>query len=77
VYTRLVKLFYTNLEEVQDDDHGLVLQSTVGGHTIIVDPQIISQFIGVPVLQIPGSPYNKVVITPSLDDLLEFFHVVP
>jgi len=77
VYTRLVRLFYTNLEVVQDDDHGLVLQSTVGGHTITVDPQIISQFIGVPVLQIPGSPYNEVVIPPSLDDLREFFHVVP
>jgi hypothetical protein len=50
VYTRLVRLFYANLEVVQDDDHGLVLQSTVGGHTITVDPQIISQFIGVPVL---------------------------
>jgi hypothetical protein len=50
VYTRLVRLFYANLEVVQDDDQGLVLQSTVGGHTITVDPQIISQFIGVPVL---------------------------
>jgi hypothetical protein len=50
VYTRLVRLFYTNLEVVQDDDHRLVLQSTVGGHTITVDPQIISQLIGVFVL---------------------------
>jgi hypothetical protein len=25
VYTRLVRLFYTNLEVVQDDDSGLVL----------------------------------------------------
>jgi hypothetical protein len=62
---------------VQDDDCGLVLQSTVGGHTIIVDPQIMSQFIGVPVLQILGSPYNEVVIPPSLDDLKEFFHAIP
>jgi hypothetical protein len=77
VCTRLVRLFYANLEVVQDDDRGLVLQSTVGGHTITVDPQIISQFIRVPVLQIPGSPYNEVVLPPSLDDLREFFHVVP
>jgi hypothetical protein len=77
VYTRLVRLFYTNLEVVQDDDHGLVLQSTVGGHTITVDPQIISQFIGVLVLQILGSPYNEVFIPHSLDDLREFFHAVP
>jgi len=69
VYTRLVRLFYANLEVVQDDDHRLVLQSIVGGHTITVDPQIISQFTGVPVLQIPGSPYNEVVIPHSLDDL--------
>jgi hypothetical protein len=77
VYTRLVRLFYANLEVVRDDDGGLVLQSTIGGHTITVDPQIISQFIGVPVLQIPGSPYNEVVIPPSLDDPREFFHAVP
>jgi len=50
VYTRLVRLFYANLEVVQYDDHGLVLQSTVGSHIITVDPQIISQFIRVPVL---------------------------
>jgi hypothetical protein len=62
---------------VPDDDRRLVLQSIVGGHTITVDPQIISQLIGVPVLQIPGSPYNEVVIPHSLDDLREFFHVVP
>jgi hypothetical protein len=62
---------------VQDDNSGLELQSTVGRHTITVDPQIISQFIGVPILQILGSPYNEVVIPPSLDDLREFFHAVP
>jgi hypothetical protein len=45
VYTRLVRLFYANLEVVENDDRGLVLQSTIGGHTITVDPQIISQLI--------------------------------
>jgi hypothetical protein len=77
VYTRLVRLFYANLEVVQDDNRGLVLQSTVGEHTITVDPHIISQFIGVPILQISASPYNEVVIPPSLDDLREFFHAIP
>jgi hypothetical protein len=77
VYTRLVRLFYANLEVVQNDDHGLVLQSIVGGHIITIDPQIISLFIGVPVLQIPSSSYNEVVIPHSLDDLREFFHAVP
>jgi hypothetical protein len=77
VYTRLVKLFYANLEVVQDDDRGVVLQSTVDGHTITIDPLIISQFIGVLVLQISSSPYNEVVIPHSLDDLREFFHADP
>jgi hypothetical protein len=77
VLTRLVRLFYANLEVVQDDDHGLFLQSIVDGHIIMVDPQIISQIIGVPVYQISSSPYNKVVLPPSLDDLSEFFHDVP
>jgi hypothetical protein len=45
VYTRLIKLFFANLEVVQDDDHGLVLQSIVDGHIITVDPQIINPFI--------------------------------
>jgi hypothetical protein len=77
VYTLLVGLFYANLEVVQDDDRGLVLQSTVLGHFITVDPQIISQVIGVPVLELPCSPYNEVVLPPSMDDLREFFHAVP
>jgi hypothetical protein len=77
VYTRLVRLFYANLEVVQNDDHGLVLQSSVGSHIITVDPQIISHFIIVPFFELPDSPYNEVVIPPSMDDLREFFHVVP
>jgi hypothetical protein len=55
----------------------VVLQSTVDGHTITIVPQIISQFIGVPILQISGRSYNEVVIPPSLDDLKEFLHEVP
>jgi hypothetical protein len=77
VLTRLVRLFYANMEVVQDDDRGVVLQSTVDGHIITVDPQIISHFTGVPMLDLPGSPYNKVVLPPSLDELQEFFHAVP
>jgi hypothetical protein len=69
VLTRLVRLFYANLEVAQDDDRGLVLQSTVDGHIITVDPQIISHFIGVPVLTMSGSPYNEVVLPPSMEDL--------
>jgi hypothetical protein len=69
VDTRLVRLFYANLEVVQDDDRGLILQSTVTGHIITIDPQIISQVIGVLVLELPGSPYNEVVLPPSMEDL--------
>jgi hypothetical protein len=50
VYTRLVRLFFVNLEIIQTDDHGTVLQSSLDGHIITVDPQIISQFIRVPIL---------------------------
>jgi hypothetical protein len=62
---------------VQDDDRGVILQSTVDGHIITIDSQIISQFIGVPVLDLPANPYNEVVLPPSMDDLREFFHAVP
>jgi hypothetical protein len=77
VLTKLVRLFNANLEVAQDDDCGLVLQSTVDGHIIAVDPQIINHFIGVPVLEFLDSPYNEVVLPPSMNDLREFFHAVP
>lgn len=76
VYTRLVKLFYANLEVVQNNDGGLVLQSTVASHIITVDPQVISHLIRVPVLEISANPYNEVVLPPSMDDLQEFFWAV-
>jgi hypothetical protein len=41
VLTRLVRLFYANLEVAQEDDRRLLFQSTVDGHIITVDPQII------------------------------------
>jgi hypothetical protein len=62
---------------VQNDDRGVVLQSSVVGHLITVDPQVISHIIRVPVLEISASPYNEVVLPPSLDDLREFFCAVP
>jgi hypothetical protein len=77
VYTRLVKLFYAKLVVVQNNDRGLVLQSTVASHIITVDPQVISHIIRVPVLEISTSPYNEVVLPPSLDDLREFCHAIP
>jgi len=38
VLTRLVRLFYANLEVVQDDDHGMILQSSMEEHVVNVDP---------------------------------------
>jgi hypothetical protein len=52
-------------------------QSSVAGHLITIDPQVISHIIRVPVLEISASPYNEVVLPPSLDDLREFFRAVP
>jgi hypothetical protein len=72
ILTGLVWLFCASLEVAQDDERGTVLQSTVDGHIITVDPQIISQFIGVPVLDLPVNPFND-----SMDELREFFHTAP
>lgn len=77
VLTRLVKEFYAHLKVVQNDDNGIVLQSTMVRHVIMVNPQVISYIIGVPVLQISASPFNEVLLAPSLDELREFFHAVP
>jgi hypothetical protein len=77
VLTRLVRLFYANLEVVQNDDDGIVLQSVIAWHIIIVDPKVISEIIGVLVLQISASPYNEVVLPPSLDELRKFFPCCP
>jgi hypothetical protein len=77
VLTRLVREFYTHLEVVQNEDNGIVLQSTIEGHVIQIDPQVISRIIGVPVLQISANLFNEVMEAPSLEDLREFFHAVP
>lgn len=77
ILIRLVREFYTHLEVVQNEDSGIILQSTVEGHVILVDPLVISQIFGVPVLQISASPFNEVLVAPTLDDLKVFFHDVP
>jgi hypothetical protein len=61
----------------EDDLRGTVLQSIVDGHIITMDPQIISQFIGVPILDLPARPFNEVVLPPSMDEFQEFFHMAP
>jgi len=67
VLTRLVRQFYAHVEVVQNEDNGIIFQSTIMGHVIMVDPMVINQIIDVPMLQ----------MAPSLDELREFFHAVP
>jgi hypothetical protein len=50
VLTRLVREFYAHLEVMQNDDNVVVIQSSIAGHIFMVDHQVISQIIGVPVL---------------------------
>jgi hypothetical protein len=50
IYPRLVREFYGYLEVIQDEDHGIILQTSVRGHTLQIDPQVISAIIDVPVL---------------------------
>ena len=76
VFTRLVRLFYANPEVAQDDEQGIVLQSTVDGFIIIVDALTISNVIGVP-LGDSATPFTGILLPPSLDDLRDFFRAVP
>jgi len=77
VLSRLVREFYTHLEVVQDEDNGIVLQSTIEGHVFQIDPHVIIRILGVPVLHISASPFNEVVEPPTLEVLRELFHAVP
>jgi hypothetical protein len=61
----------SNRKKPITNNNGVILQSTIAGHVIMVDPQVISQIIGVLVLQISASPLAP------LDELKEFFHAVP
>jgi hypothetical protein len=42
MHTKLVKEFYAHLEVMQNDKSGIILQSTIEGYVILVDPQVIS-----------------------------------
>jgi hypothetical protein len=57
----------------QDADRGLIMQTLVRGHTIQIDPQLISVVIGVPLLPVPGVPFPNGVEAPSIDYLMDFF----
>jgi hypothetical protein len=52
---------------IQDDDRRLVMQTMVRGQTILIDPQLISSMIEVPVLLVSGVPFHASDETPSND----------
>lgn len=77
VYPRLVKEFYGYLEVIYDENHGIILQASVRGHVIQIDPQVISAIIDVPVLPIFAYPFTEVMEPPTLEQLRDFFHAHP
>jgi hypothetical protein len=53
------------------------MQTVVRGHTIQIDPKLISAMIGVPVQPVPGVPFPDNVEAPNIDYLLDFFGARP
>jgi len=53
------------------------MQTVVRGHTIQIDPQLISAVIGVPMLPVLGVPFTDGVEAPIMDYLLDFFGAQP
>jgi hypothetical protein len=53
------------------------MQTMVKGQTILIDPQLISSMIGVPVLPVSGIPFPAGDETPSIDFLHDFFGTRP
>jgi hypothetical protein len=52
-------VFYRCLEVIQNDDCGIILQTTVQGQTIQIDPLAISTILGVPVLPISAKTFYR------------------
>jgi len=67
--------FYGHMIVIQDDDRGLIMQTMVRGHKILIDPQLINSVIGVPVLPVFGVPFPNEA--PSIEFLLDFFGTRP
>jgi hypothetical protein len=53
------------------------MQTMVRGQTILIDPQLISSVIGVPVLPVSGVPFPAGDETPSINFLHDFFGTRP
>jgi hypothetical protein len=65
------------MEVIHDDDNGIILQTTVRGHTIQIGPRLISSIIDVPMLAISASPFSNILEPPSLENLMEIFDAYP
>jgi len=74
-FPRLVREFYGHMIIIQDDDRGLIMQTMVRGQTILIDPQLISSVIGVPILLVSGVPFLDEAL--SIDFLHDFFGTRP
>jgi hypothetical protein len=62
---------------IQDDERELIMQTMARGQKILIDPQLISSMIGVPVLPVSGVPFPTSDETPSIDFLHDFFGMRP
>jgi len=76
-FPKLVREFYGHLIIIQDDDRGLIMQTMVRGHTIKIDPQLVSSMLGVLVLPISGVPFPPSAEAPSIDFLHDLFGTRP
>jgi hypothetical protein len=77
VYPKLVREFYGYLEVIQDYESCIILQTTIRGHTIQFDPQLISYILDVIVLAISESPFSEILEPPGLENLMDFFDAHP
>jgi hypothetical protein len=74
-FPRLVQKFYGHMIIIQDDDRGLIMQTMVKGQPILIEPQLISFVIGVPVLPVSRVPFPDEA--PSIEFLHDFFEMRP
>jgi hypothetical protein len=65
------------MEVIKNDESGIGLQTTVQGHIIRINPQLINSTIAVPVLNIEGVPFTDGMDPTSMDDLMDFFDAHP
>jgi hypothetical protein len=77
VYPRLVREFYRYLDVILDKDHGIILQTSVQGHMLQIDPHVISAIIDFPVLPVSARFFTEDMEPPTLKQLKDYFHAHP